>query len=104
MTEHEQRIAIAEWMGWRFPEPDSGMCLYPDGSRVQDSLVPDYTRDLNAMHEAEVRLVNQFTLEHEQFWRYLQHVQPHSIFATAAQRAEALLRTLNLWRDEPPAP
>ena len=71
---------------------------------------PNYPADLNAMHEAEKVLT-----EKQQVW-YLQKLtqvrfkngvagmiacmNDKTTFATAAERAEAFLRTLNLWREE----
>lgn len=79
--------------------------------------VPDYLNDLNAMHEAEKVLttraqISQYVWELERLtnWKadYIvgsdgkQYLCPASYFccvnATAAQRAEAFLRTLNLWK------
>ncbi len=66
--------------------------------------IPDYLNDLNAMHEAEK------TLTMEQGWKYLNQIallqdsKDASDFmnhfcwhSPAAQRAEAFLKTLNLW-------
>lgn len=74
--------------------------------------VPDYLDDLNAMHEAEKLLT-----EKQQVW-YLQKLTQvrltagvcgmiacmtdKTTFATAAQRAEALLRTIGKWRESRP--
>lgn len=58
---------------------------------------PDYFSDLNACHEMEKTLRNQFTTIEESYWRNLAHVQPHPIYATASQRAEAFGKTMNLW-------
>ncbi len=53
-----------------------------------------YFNDLNAMHEAEKVLIG------EQEAEYADSLCGNgSVFATAAQRAEAFLRTLNLWTD-----
>lgn len=68
----------------------------------------NYPSDLNAMHEAESSLRYQDLTEYE---RQLEQKCWHRdgelndgpislIRATAAQRAEAFLRTLNLWRDD----
>ncbi len=62
------------------------------------SNIPDYLGDLNAMHEAEKALTG------EQSWQYVQLLSGYSNegwCATAAQRAEAFLRTLGLWVEEP---
>lgn len=76
-----------------------------------DTYCPDYPNDLNAMHEAEKML----TVESGQVGKYLYELekvcvvsgcearnknqQLRFIRATAAQRAEAFLRTLNLWKE-----
>ena len=63
--------------------------------------IPDYLNDLNAMHEAEKALVEHPGL----YWFALAKVVGGSLkdvaCATASQRAEAFLRTLNLWNPTP---
>ena len=113
MTPSEQRIALAEACGftrtacdpdydWRGPKSfGDGYC----------NSLPDFLADLNAMHEAEGML------QDSQLWDYLARLEDivcdereienpeengwcgYIAFATAAQRAEALLRTLNLWEE-----
>jgi hypothetical protein len=117
VSPEKQQIAIAEACGWKkeifLPVSDCSeaelilgydeiteIWKSPNGQYVRDAFFPDYLNDLNAMHEAEKRLRNQFNTVEEAYWRNLAHVQPHPIYATAAQRAEAFLRTLNLWTDE----
>ncbi len=62
--------------------------------------VPHYYSDLNAMHEAEK------TLTDNQISPFLMILSQEvegvdwAFRATASQRAEAFLRTLNLWRDD----
>ncbi|CAB4165051.1 hypothetical protein UFOVP817_29 [uncultured Caudovirales phage] len=66
--------------------------------------LPDYLNDLNAMHEAEKSLS-----DGNAYWEFIRHL--HEIAkrdslpfiadranATAAQRAKAFLKTLNLWK------
>ena len=108
MTPEEQRIAIAEACGWK-PTTDGGIHWDSEGKPVVSP--PDYINDLNAMHEAEKVLTD------EQAWKqiqiivsYKQHaggfpvlsrsesVRLHS--ATAAQRAEAFLRTIGKWKED----
>ena len=62
--------------------------------------LPDYINDLNAMHEAEKVL-----MDYCDGWEdYCHKIKRHfvtsdgAIRATAAQRAEAFLKTLNLWK------
>jgi hypothetical protein len=68
--------------------------------------IPDYLNDLNAMHEAETVMTDQ---QRTSYLDKLYEVcNPHSMLnddwnltcATAAQRAEAFLKTLNLWKHE----
>lgn len=111
MTPEQQRIAIAEACGWRFhpisPIPTDAsdylerkakaiMCwVRPGRDSWQIEQLPDYLNDLNAMHQAEkLRIIG---TEHESDYCMYLYENAHQCFATAAQRAEAFLRTLNLW-------
>ena len=93
MTPESQRIAIAE---------ACGLTGYLHS-------LPDYLSDINAMNEAEKMLTDAqyiyFAAELNACWF---HDNPQtdkrvgilrSASATAAQRAEAFLRTLNLWTE-----
>jgi hypothetical protein len=126
MKNEEQRIAVAEACGFNWIHPwqstSSGdeespllvltklpkyhCSLYESnlGERFIGRDVPWFLVDLNAMHEAEKVLTS------VQYWEFVEwlsklihmrHVDfvAHSTSATAAQRAEALLRTLNLWKE-----
>ena len=123
MTDQEKRIKIAEVCGWReafpqnkepHPETKKGGILLPyrwinekTGNRQQH--LPDYLNDLNAMHEAEKTLdANGLICDRNIYshkLRMLVHPATHMnddwlgwclLHATAAQRAEAFLKTLNL--------
>jgi hypothetical protein len=115
-----QRIAIAEACGWKWdsnyndPHWHKGTML---ARRIQE--LPDYLSDLNAMHEAEkvlegldrhnygVTLAKLVLNEERAFFGEDPDSEPTlnglGFFAlanlTAPQRAEAFLRTLNLWKD-----
>ena len=56
-----------------------------------------FTDDLNAMHEAEVVIIKSGYTAIRTYEDLLQKQIANIIFATAAQRAEAFLKTLNLW-------
>lgn len=99
MNKEDQRIAIAEACGIDIREHTVADFL-TGKSNIRSYELPDYLDDLNAMHEAEKTLRNQFTLQEEEYWRRLQHVEPHPIYATAAQRAEAFLKTIGKWADK----
>jgi hypothetical protein len=65
--------------------------------------LPDYLNDLNAMHEAEkildqmqARAYSDFLGQSEQDGTW---AGCHCFHQTAAQRAEAFLKTLNLWTE-----
>ena len=87
MKPEQQRIAIAEACG-------------EDNDSIYRDLIPDYLNDLNAMHEAEKVLVR---LQWVSYLRRLQTLCDESvswpIHATAAQRAEAFLRTIGKWEE-----
>lgn len=107
MEKDKQIIAIAEICGWTkcehvksigltkgFPPKgfipiipfENGMCQ-----------IPDYTTDLNAMHKAEKLAKLSGTVKYYAELVTIAGASP--IHATAAQRAEAFLRTINLWEN-----
>ena len=96
-----QRIAIAEACGWTDIKPHS---WHPRKGELWGcrkgirNMIPDYLNDLNAMHEAE-KTLNRESGYHEigGYGLYLVALE-HNASATAAQRAKAFLRTLNLWK------
>lgn len=110
MTPEAQRIKIAEACGWKFhTHQDSDVPQWHDASgKVRHGFeLPDYLHSLDAMHEAE-KVLNE--VKAVQFCNWLHTVvrdrspvlevtEYLKIHATAAQRAEAFLRTLNLWDD-----
>lgn len=111
MKREQQRIKIAKACGWTGVAP-----YHNDGPLWGKSPLgtlnglPDYLNDLNAMHEA----VSIFDYDQaDEFEDHLCDICKRSndkkdnpapwrfavINATAAQRAEAFLRTLNLWEE-----
>lgn len=108
MEKDLQRIKIAEVCGWtRYGQPEQ-MIGRPKGYSFNDGPclnLPDYLNDLNAMHEAEKILMGKVGYDwpkHGEFCRKLYDIcvkagtPPYS--ATAAQRAEAFLKALKLWK------
>jgi hypothetical protein len=94
MTKQQINQAIAEACGIVGKDQYGPLYQTPEGWVVD---CPNYCTDLNAMHEAEKVLVNQFTTIEEAYWRNLQQIKPHPIYATARERAEAFLLTLGKW-------
>ena len=102
MTEQEMRIAIAEACGWK--RKGYKMWTNPaDLSWEYASGLPDYLNDLNAMHEAEK------ALDQMQARAYADNLAEskqdgtcascHMWHQSAAQRAEAFLKALNIWTE-----
>ena len=98
MTQEEQRTAIAEACGWKTEYRDAVSSV---------TALPDYLNDLNAMHDAEKVLTNEQDLEYSEALE--QVVEGRFVTnnaedmrrlrsATAAQRAEAFLRTIGKWK------
>ncbi len=96
MTERQMRVAIAQWMGYVVSEGGNFDGRYvAQGATVME--MPDYVNDLNAMHSAEKKLDN-FEPWDKGWPIYMRELEQigHGILihATARQRCEALLRTL----------
>lgn len=113
MTAEAQSILIAEACGYSVQEcldgliewrnPNGGyLGRYPAGECP--SVVPKYTTDLNAMRDAEQYASQNYTQFRWSKYRdaieLAMDEEGMAFLSTAAQRAEAFLRTLNLWRDD----
>lgn len=125
MSPEQQRIKIAEACGktpwlkcYKHSEvlPDSavinryGTEICPwCGAELSLEDCPDYLNDLNAMHEAEKTLPDKHKRTFAFMLAQVLDTSPTvdlddqfaNIHATAAQRAEAFRKTLNLWEDAP---
>lgn len=110
MSPEAQRIAIAEECGWRHQpvRPSETERLDLRWKYVTD--LPDYTRDLNAMHRAEEVLLDAGTQCND--WgpweRYVEYLtdwlgSEGAISATAERRAKAFLMAVNKWVTVTPA-
>ena len=100
MTPKAQRIAIAEACGtmkWSYALAPSYALAF--GRFVAES-VPKYTEDLNAMHEAEKALTSAQIAPYIDSLEEMNERWATPAFATAAQRAEAFLRTIGKWEGE----
>ncbi|MFN6191205.1 MAG: hypothetical protein ACK48S_09775 [Planctomycetia bacterium] len=91
MKPEQQRIAIAE------------ACRWGVFANTRPTDLPDYLNDLNAMHEAEKTFNPLKKAEYAIMLTSIawQSEQPTfaPMTATAAQRAEAFLRTINKWEE-----
>jgi hypothetical protein len=92
MKPHRQRIAIAKACGFKCSEYSDEL-----GQLVAE-FMPDYLKDLNAMHEAEKVLNN---VQRERYRTELVYMHAgKDVFVTAAQRAEAFLKTIGKWEED----
>ena len=108
MTDDEINIAITEACDWKFiPEychgedqPPEFTTVTPDGRHLCGYYL-NYCNDLNAMHEAEKALnrYQQSVTYSDNLMKIVGYHTFDSAHATARQRAEAFLRTLNLWTE-----
>lgn len=98
MTNEQINLAIAEACNWGVKPV---VHIDDKGIRVREH--PDYCKDLNAMHEAEMI----FTPE-SKHWMYYALLDDmcgssfKAIRATARHRAEAFLRTVGKWEEVQP--
>ena len=109
LSPEEQKIKVAELCGWKFvtnhPTRENHWVrpsdpTFPISQEVVLQWMPDYLNDLNAMHEAERAYFRARTCE-DPYLRYRRKLIEvvggdliDAITATAAQRAEAFVCTL----------
>jgi len=115
MNPEQQRIAIAEACGWN----DIALRIIAEGTGMDQRVwcsgtisqggreLPNYLNDLNAMHCAEEMLADDQWVEYRENIRtvvlgpvrYVSQWCKADIHSTAAQRAEAFLRTIGKWEE-----
>lgn len=101
MNKSKINKAIAEYCGWldvricTLHSPPLTLGEKPiKGGYLVDQRVPNYCRDLNAMHEAENKLSNTWVYKVE-LERLTNGNEWH---ATAQQKTEAFLKTIGKWK------
>lgn len=118
MKPSAQRVAIAEACGWWVEEYKSDFStpktrwVSPSGERQSigsSDGIPDYLDDLNACHEMEKVLSKDDWDEKFYYWlgfvvsggqtTGLWEWRKMSVHATAPQRCEAFLRTIEKWQE-----
>ena len=114
MTNDEIRIKIAEACGWTHVEKEEGGAIYgyPKINSCRLFAIPNYPEDLNAMYDALAHLtpeeLRQWAVEltaivlenNSGAWWDLDISETAQVLnATAAQQAEAFLKTLKLWEE-----
>jgi len=119
MTPEAQRIAIAKACGWRYVDDSDYLWLVDPSGRKRSGhgdrtktnpwsedkwIFPDYLNDLNSIAKAEKTLTGEQSLDY--ITELLAVCASRGVpiyFASATLRAEAFLRTLNLWTEGPTA-
>ena len=109
MTPEAQRIAIAKACGFKDIRREVAERLFGNmdwfgtplqGTEFEERVqLPRYLKDLNAMHEAEKVLTPKQRCDYMDFLDPQEQNGWDVCHATASQRAEAFLRTLNLWKE-----
>lgn len=108
MNIREQNIAIAKACGWvRRPDLDWMVGDYVkyaysrNGYIVEENELQDYVNDLNAIHLAENLCLDKKTAEiYTKILKELSDLNGWYYHRASAKcRAEALLKTLNLWEE-----
>ena len=110
MNQEHQRIKIAEACGFS----NINSVCWRGNAALHERQIPNYPEDLNAMHEAVHSRITSPELQQEYFYQLNDAIglvdsfspawiKEFAVFAhsqaTAAQRAEAFLRTLDLWEE-----
>jgi len=108
MKPEKQRIAIAEACGYERLTQHEAVWKH-EGSKIYTTgNLPNYLNDLNAMHQAEKVLTKNKSMEYafrlaDSWILNGEDKQPDLVrgfCATAAERAEAFLKTIGKWEDE----
>lgn len=110
MNIDKQRAAIAEYCGWKVEANQYKRWTSPNGTSW--NYPPQYDKDLNQMHEALKHLKDNYTSQDFQKARFINHLEnivssevPNGGWsfalttATAAQKAEAFLKTIGKWEE-----
>jgi len=97
----KERVAIAKWLGVKpLAENDGDRKVHIETFGVDPGpwgFIERYEQDLNAMHEAELRLGKNIEKYRITLLKVCYEMNTWACEATAAQRAEALLRTIGKW-------
>ena len=95
-----QNVVIAEACGWTYGNHN----WFLRGT-YSSTPPPNYTLDLNAMHEAE-RMLSENQFKEYKVWLGMINADDYqvgkwkdSVCATASQRAEAFIKAIGKWED-----
>ena len=97
MNKLQQTLAIAKFCGWKYGKDHQWRHKDEQNPR---SLAPSYTFDLNWMHKAEKLLNDSQKIDYSLYLTpaYDSKEDTMEIFASAARKAEAFLKTIKRWK------
>jgi hypothetical protein len=100
-------IAIAEYLGWsQITAQDSserryGIRANSAGEKYPIAMIPQYHKDLNAMHEAEQKLAKNLRIAYSNLLTSTgKYREFHRMSSVAMSRAHAFVRVVGKWQDE----
>ena len=105
MKDQDKNLAVAKFHGWEEirhnPKTDLWYGKPPKyAAHPWDVVIPDYGKDLNAMHQVELKLtIHQQNIMNDTLWDMMSGSR-YLWMASASEHREALLRTLSLWVEE----
>jgi hypothetical protein len=99
-------IAIAEYLGWsQITAQDSserryGIRANSAGEKYPIAMIPQYHKDLNAMHDAEQKLAKNLRIAYSNLLTSSgKYREFHRMSTTAMSRAHAFVRIVGKWED-----
>ena len=99
-------VAIAEYCGWSQITPqDSGERRYgirsnSAGEKYPVAMIPQYHKDLNAMHDAEMGLAKNLRIAYSNLLTSSgKYREFHRMSTMAMSRAHAFVRVVGKWED-----
>jgi hypothetical protein len=99
-------IAIAEYLGWSQITPQDtsdrryGIRSNSAGEKYPIAMIPQYHKDLNAMHDAEQKLAKNLRIAYSNLLTSSgKYREFHRMSTTAMSRAHAFVRVVGKWED-----
>lgn len=99
MTPQDQNIAMAKLDGWVY-RPIAGNWKRNGQIIEADTGLPNYLLDLNTVARVEKLLTDEQSEDYQRELCILLDGPMPCMFASPSQRTEAILRTLNLWKEQ----
>jgi hypothetical protein len=100
-------VAIAEYLGWSQITPQDsserryGIRSNSAGKKYPIAMIPQYHKDLNAMHDAEMGLAKNLRIAYSNLLTSSGRCREfHRMSSVAISRAHAYIRVIGKWQDE----